>query len=197
MLMANATGISTFARGLVGEFEDFDVGFMRQFVSIVASRYVRQPAPPVPAPDPSPNYFGFTEFEFLLAVGAAVILMIMLACLLAALMRRSKRIKEEEAVLLAGNNTDFGTGLGYPGMYPYETDDLAMAAGRPPRAEEKDLPESSGGKGAPQKGVRGGPAPIEIKEEQLKRQIKMFVDQNPEIAAQLMRIWLKGDETSG
>jgi flagellar biosynthesis/type III secretory pathway M-ring protein FliF/YscJ len=111
-------------------------------------------------------------FEFWLAIGAGLILLIMFAVLLIALAKRARRVREEEEEEYAG----YG-----PVPVSGEMDAFARAIGRTAVADE----------------IGGDEISIELKEENLKKQIKIFVDQNPEIAAQLIKTMLKGEETGG
>lgn len=173
LFLANGTGITNIARSKLGEDETLDAEYLRNnFVSIIIRPYYT----PLGSPEvttPAPGIFSM--FEFWLAVGALLILVIMVAVILVAIARRAKRIREEEAEELLAENVPAAA---------YDRGDMdafAMAIGKSAVADE----------------FGGTEVPLEIKEENLRRQIRIFVDQNPEIAAQLVKTLLKGDEANG
>lgn len=188
MLLANATGVNELVVANMDPYEEFDVEMLRPYVSLRVAPFWREAFEEFPFPEPPPGIFGFTPFEFWLGVGVFIILLIMFAVLLAVLARRSKRIREEEeedmlaelaAMPMMGeigresdrlDGSDIDRDIG-------EMDDFALAVGRAAVGEEMS-----------------GAMPIELREENLKKQIKLFVDQNPDIAAQLIKTLLKGDE---
>jgi flagellar M-ring protein FliF len=169
LLMANATGISELAKAQMPVDDEFDVDHLRSFVSLVIRDFWRPPMEPDFDIFDAPNLF--STFELLVALAGILIFAVMLAVLLIALARRARRVREEE------EEYEMLAELGPVS----DMDAFAMAIGKTAVADE----------------IGGEEVSLEIKEQNLKRQIKLFVDQNPEIAAQLIKTLLKGDEAGG
>ena len=185
-LVANSTAVGSIMRNNFMTYDDmFDAEFLRQFVSVMVMPFPPPRVfPPPPGPEFPPGFGGLTMFELWLAIGAFIILMIMFIVLLVALVRRSKRISEEEEDLEAfGELAPDGAG------FEMTADDFAAAIGRPAVSDDADDMESSD-----EDDGKAPKAPIELREEHLKRQIKLFVGKNPEIAAQILKTLLRGDE---
>ena len=167
-LLANATGISEIAKAQMTEEDEFDAEYLRSFVTVMVR--------PFWAPRIEPDFIDigdigpFPALQLLVALAGILIFAVMLAVLLVLLARRSRRVREEEEY-------EALTELGPAG----DMDAFAMAIGRTAAADA----------------IGDEEMPLELKEEKLKRQIKIFVDQNPDIAAQLIKTLLKGDEVNG
>ena len=181
MLLANATGITEIAMAHMTDEEDvFGVEHLEGFVSLYVGRWWTPP--PTVLIDPLPAYGHFTPFELWLALGGGLIFAVMLAVLLIAIAKRAKRYSEEDEM-----EEEFVEYYGPDGLHEDpELDAFAMAIGQAAVADEMDIDDEEEGEMS-----------LELKEEHLKTQIKGFVDQNPEIAAQLIKTLMKGDERSG
>jgi len=171
--LAMASGINELAKKTMTEDMDF-IEHLRTYISIYAT-----PFPEVYTGDaPRGIEDGLRMFRMLMILGAAVIVIIILViCIIAILARKSREreiAEEQEAAELAAETM----GLAPPG---FTISPLGMAAGQYAAAAGKadDMPDE---------------ASIEAREESLKRQIKLFADKNPDVAAQLIRTLIKGDE---
>jgi flagellar M-ring protein FliF len=173
--LANATGISDIIRAQITAEEDF-YDKLFEYVTLTVAPFWT----PREEWEPDPVFEGnFNMFEFWLAFGGGLILLVMFAVLLIAISRRAKRIREEEEI----EEVYIGGYGPVPAGTSGEMDAFARAISKSAVAEE-----ISGG---------GEEMSIEMKEEHLKKQIRIFVDQNPDIAAQLIKTLLKGDEANG
>jgi flagellar M-ring protein FliF len=156
------------------DFEDL----LRSYISIVAAPFPDRVTDTEPR---TPIEEGRQLFHLLMLLGAAIIVIIILViCIIAILSKKSREREEAEeraAAVLAAERM----GMGIPSLDP-SANQFGMAAGRYAAASE------SAGEN-PDDGLT-----IERKEQNLKRQIKLFAEQNPEIAAQLVRTLIKGDE---
>jgi flagellar M-ring protein FliF len=172
--LANATGISDIIRAQVTEENEYD-DLLKEFVTFSVRPFYLPFEEDDGWFEPVPEG-RFTMFEFWLAFGGGLILLVMFAVLLVALARRAKKAREEEEeyeIIPGYGPVPIGMGG--------EMDAFAMALSGKAVADE----------------IGGDETSLEVKEENLKKQIKIFVDQNPEIAAQLIKTLLKGDEANG
>lgn len=125
-----------------------------------------------PAADEQQNTYGFLNIPTwaLIALIVGVVLVLFLLLLLLLIRRRRKKKQLEEEALLAAEEAEL---LANGEM-------LAEAAG----GEDNDKPKDV----------------LEIQSEksiELKQEIRKFTQNNPEIAAQMIKIWLKEDEKNG
>jgi flagellar M-ring protein FliF len=174
-IMATSTGISDIVRRNRTEDMDYDE-LLRQYITIAAIRFPGQAAPPLPFVPP-----GMRMFSMLLALGAIVIVLIIIViCVIAAMSRRTRE-REAFEEMLAASPAGMGMAPGTETLDP-SVASLGLAIGKRAAAMSDDDDDIS---------------VIEAKEKTLKRQIKLFTEQNPEIAAQLIRTLIKGDEAGG
>ena len=179
--LANATGINAVAMKNLPADTLLDSDYYSNYISIVALPFPKpeEPEERIPIED----IFGLTPFQVLVAVGAGLIVMIVIVTIIiiAANNKNRRRVEPEEydkydrqAVLVGeGGDLDlnaFGIAAArHAAEYEYET----------PQNADDDI------------------TPIKAKEQMLKRQIKMFTDQNPEIAAQLIRTLMTAKKQGG
>lgn len=172
--LATATGINSVAMRNLPPDTALDAEYYGNYISIISL--------PFPKPDePYENemqfetIFDLTPFQFLLAVGAGLIVIIIIIIILIILANnRSRRRMESDEDAYAGQTVLAGEGGGL------DLSSLGLAAAKHAVASERN-------------DIEDDFMPIEAKEQMLKRQIKMFTTQNPEIAAQLIRTLMKGE----
>lgn len=169
------TGINEVARKTWTDDVDF-IDHLRTYISIMPSPFFGVPEPEtagLPAD-------GMRTFQMLLILGAAVIVIIILViCIIAVASRRNRERDESaqrEAALLAGE------GIGTMMDIDPAVSSLGLAVGKHAAAAELAAEEEV------------EKSTIEAKEQNLKKQIKLFTEQHPEIAAQLIKTLIKGDE---
>ncbi|MCL2773723.1 MAG: flagellar M-ring protein FliF [Oscillospiraceae bacterium] len=178
MALATATGINNIAMKNMQPGDVLNADYYRQYISVVEMPF-QGTAPADETTATVPEFFGLSPFQLLLAAGAGVILLIILVIIVIILAKNSRRRRiqsemEEENALLAAD-----------GVMGSDANSLGMAlAKHAAYSSDKDRDEDE-------------ITPIEAKEQMLKRQIKMFTDQNPEIAAQLIRTLIKEDQPNG
>jgi len=177
--MATGTGISEIIMRNVTEDIEYDE-LLRQYITIGAMRFLDSTGiglPPLPVP-------GVRIFQMLMILGASVIVIIIIVIfIIAAMSKRSRErelYEEREAAILAGGMA----GVGIMDEIDPSVASLGLAIGK--RAVAGMSPDDD-----------DDLETIEAKEKTLKRQIKLFADQNPDIAAQLVRTLIKGDEMPG
>ena len=177
--VGTAVGINRLAKNdLPDEETIIDVEYMKNYITIVPWKF---PRPDFIEETEKTNIWGFQPFHILMALGAAVVGLIGMTIAMIAVNGRRKKEREEayerEAAILA-SAADGTAAVRMPGLTPF-----GMAAGHYAAASELDGDDDE-----------DSIIPIETKEQLLKKQIQQFAEQNPEIAAQLVRTLLKGDE---
>ena len=182
--MANASGISSVIQKNITEDMDYD-DLLRRYITIVAAPFPYRILPGSDIDKTGIIEDGQKLFHMLILLGVAVIVIIILVIWIIAILSGRSREREEaeaemEAVYAAAAAAASGSGKGIA------VDPLASQFGM------------AAGKYAASSGYDGDdadePGAIEAKEQNLKRQIKLFAEQNPDIAAQLIRTLIKGDE---
>lgn len=121
----------------------------------------------------------------LIAIGALVLLLVLLAVLLSAKKRRARR---EE--LLAS--------LQAPEEVPMENGEMLQEdEGALPEEAVEEGPLEEDEEEAPLESIESIRQASSGKEQRVRTQLKDFSSKNPEIAAQLIRSWLRGDDKRG
>lgn len=126
----------------------------------------------------------------LIAGGSAILLGIILAVLL--ILKKRKKRAEEVAERLGQSGEVNYEGLGQEPPVPEESsveEIPAVGAEQPEKEEEKEVP--------PKESIEDIRNSNNSKEEQVKEDLQEFATKNPEIAAQLIRSWLKGEDDHG
>jgi flagellar M-ring protein FliF len=177
-VMATSTGINNIVIQNLTDDMDYDE-LLRRYVAIAAMPFFR--------PDFTPPFRqtdGMQMFEMLMILGSSVIVIIIIVIAVVAAVNRKTREREafeaREAAILATAGLSAGMDTLDPSVAS-----LSLAIGKRAAADDLSGDESD------------EIASIEAKEKVLKRQIKLFADQNPDIAAQLIRTLIKGDEVGG
>jgi flagellar M-ring protein FliF len=172
--IAMATGITHIARRSQPEDAEL-IDHLRTYISIMAIPFPPRPETGEPA---GPGFEeGLRLAHLLVILGAAFIVLMILITFVIALLSRKSRQREaaEEERMAAAMATE-----SVMSSDPSLVNSLGLAVGKHAAAAEENEGLS-----------------IEAKEQTLKRQIKMFAEQNPEISAQLIRTLIKGDEMPG
>ena len=137
-----------------------------------------------PAEEPADEYNGVIPREILpyVIIGAAalLLLLIILIVVLVTRSKKKKRQQEEDAKIIEQQISEMG-GMAALGLAPEDVlvDENGMPIEGPP-------PE-------------GGADIMDINTEksmELRKTVRQFVQNNPEVAAQMIRSWLRGDEDS-
>ncbi|MCL2096292.1 MAG: hypothetical protein FWH10_05230 [Oscillospiraceae bacterium] len=175
--MSVSTGINDIVMKNLSEDDEYE-DYLRNYIAIIATRFTGLPDV-LPAPRPGEV---MRMFQMLMILGASVIVIIILViCIIAAMSRKSREreiFEQNEAAVLAAGGAD-AAGILDPGVASLGLAAGKRAAGISAADDEDDMDT------------------IEAKEKTLRRQIKLFAEHNPEIAAQLVRTLIKGDEMPG
>lgn len=160
--LGNASGATIYARRDAAAADvEFDTEFLKNYITVFPTTYYN-PAELIPVEGGLPG--GLTPFQLILIAALILAILILLVVVLIMLLRKKKYEEEEEGLL----ESPQGEGLG----------ELRAALAHR-TLEEETTPASQDIK---------SPA---SRERMLKNQIKVFTDQNTEIAAQLIKTLLK------
>ena len=176
--MGTASGISALAMRDAAAMEvEFDTEFLRNYITILPMRFYVPPQEGGTAPTPLIPTWIIIAASALLALLLLIVIILILAL-------RKKRIQEEQAQEEAMEGIGYGVEYGEAEAEEESAEldeserEFAEAVAHI-RADEEADPD----------------LPPESKERMLKDQILAFTEQNIEIAAQLIRTMIKGEET--
>jgi flagellar biosynthesis/type III secretory pathway M-ring protein FliF/YscJ len=173
MIFAAATGsgiMSLARRNLPPDEYTVDIDHLRTYITVVGHSFHRPPPLIDPYEDPG------QIFRFLVIMSlAAIVVLILLSIIIANSNKRRREREEREMAALAAESSMAAID---PAILS-----LGMAAGQYAASMQDDGEDDETNSRLKQN-----------KEATIKREIKRFIDQHPDTAAQLIRTLLKGDE---
>ena len=155
---------------LVARAAGIDPTLQNERVEVLNAPFYTEPAEEPVSPAGIFSTFTQTQLLILAAIAAAVLLLLILVIVLLVRRRRKKRRLEEEAAAAAAAMEEYSQAA--LGAVPVaDTDASGMTDDLLNLQNERSL--------------------------ELKNKIREFSEENPEIAAQLLKRWLKGGESDG
>lgn len=176
--VAMATPVREIATRNATEDTIIDVEAFRSYISIFAAEFPGEDTQQ--AAEPTFNLLewlleNFSVTQLLIGTGILLLFIIIIIMIIIIVRRMSKK-----DALMAAAAEEGGFAMIDSEGKPVVVDDFSKAVGK--YASDEAIPPPI--------------KPNENKEQLLKKQIKMFTDQNPDITAQLIRTLIKGDEPS-